>query len=84
MKTTIYKVECKHESKTFSNELEAVTHFEQMKNKHKASVDLWMLVVERTQNKFCITRELIAYSSRNKYKRMVGGEGASLRPSPPP
>jgi len=58
----VYRVECNFGSKYFESGVSAFAYFEQMKTKQMTSVELWLVIKERTPKLYSVTQELIAYS----------------------
>jgi len=60
MTKTIYRVECNHGSKYFTNGIEAFGYFQKMCRQEQVSVELWLIVKEITPKLFSVRQELIA------------------------
>jgi len=62
MTKTIYRVECNHGSRYFTNGIEAFAYFQKMCRHGQISVELWLIVKEVTEKLFSVRQELIAYN----------------------
>ena len=58
----MYRVECNHGSKYFTNGFEAFEYFQHMARTQNQSVELWLVIKESTKKLYSVTQELIAYS----------------------